>query len=76
MSSISITKVIELTFKIEGIDGYYFGSDKKLYNARTGREIKATLNGRSKGFWIKRKFYSLNKLRPMLRNIEKESAPF
>ena len=74
MNTLSITKVIDLSYKIKGFENYYFGSDKKLYNVKTGREIKKTLNCRSVGFWLDRKFYSLNKLKPLL--IRNEKTPF
>lgn len=76
MNSITITKVIELTWQISGYDYYYFDKDKKLYNAKTDREIKKTLNCRSVGFWLGKKFYSLNRLKPMLVRPKNYKVPF
>ncbi len=76
MNSITITKVIELTWQISGYDCYCFGKDKKLYNAKTGREIKKTLNGKSIGYWLGKKFYSLNRLKPMLVRPKNYRVPF
>lgn len=76
MTTITITKVIELRWKIIGHDGYYFGLDKRLYNAKRGKEIKKTLNGRSIGYWIGRKFYSINKIKPLLARPDNFNLPF
>jgi hypothetical protein len=65
-----------MLWQIEGCPGYYFGEDKKLYNAKTGREIKRTINSRSIGYWIGRKFYTLNNLRGKLKKIETIETPF
>lgn len=71
MDTISVVKVIETSFRIKGYPNYAFGSDKNLYNLKTGRMIKHTLNNRSKGYWIAGKFFSENKLRPLLiKNIK------
>ena len=66
MNRLSITKHIEIRWEILGIDGYGFGNDKNLYNLKTGRLIKKTINCYSYGYWIGKKFYTLNKLKSML----------
>jgi hypothetical protein len=76
MNTISITKVIEIRYLISGCEHYGFGNDKKLYNLKTGHEIKRTLNARSVGYWIGKKFYSLNKLKHLLKRPEKFNSPF
>lgn len=76
MSCITITKVIEIVFELSDIDGYGFGKDKKLYNLKTGRIIRQTINVRSKGYWIGKRFYSLNKLRPLLIRPKNYNCPF
>lgn len=58
--------IIEVAWLIEGIDGYGFGKDKKLYNLKTSKNIRMTIKGYTKGFQIKNKFYTLNKLKPLL----------
>lgn len=73
MDTISVIKVIETSFRIKGYPNYAFGSDKNLYNLKTGRMIKHTLNNRSKGYWIAGKFFSENKLRPLLSENIKQS---
>lgn len=76
MNTISISKVIEYRYVITGHEHYAFGVDKKLYNLKTGREIKKTINCRSVGFWIGKQFFSLNKLRPLLKRPEHYGLPF
>jgi len=76
MNSLSIYKTIELTFELNGYLGYYFGKDKNLYNAKTGRQLKHTINGGCKGWWINKKFLSHNKLKPLLQKPKKEILPF
>lgn len=66
MNTISITKHIEIRWEINGIDGYVFGDDKKMYNIKTGREIKQTVNCYSYGYWIGKRFFTLNKIKLLL----------
>jgi hypothetical protein len=40
------------------------------------REIKKTVNGYSVGYWINKKFYTLENLRKQLVKIEKLDYPF
>ena len=40
------------------------------------REIKKTVNGYSIGYWIGKKFYTLENLRKQLVKIEKLDCPF
>ena len=67
----SIIKHIEIVWLINGIDGYGFGNDKQLYNLKTERKIKQSMNCCSIGFWIgikQRKVYRIS-LRDILRNL-------
>jgi hypothetical protein len=57
-------------------DDYFFSSENKLINKRTGKELKKTVKVYTIGYNIKGKFYSLNKLRKCLKKVEKESLPF
>ena len=70
------SKVIEIKYVINGVDGYGFGKDYNLYNLKTGRIKKQTINVRSKGYWIGRKFYTLNKLKPLLIRPKYHEVPF
>ena len=76
MKTFSITKRIELVYKIRGYPHLCFGKDKKLYNIKTGGLKKRTLNNCTEGYWIGRKFYSLKTLRLMLEKINNEYCPF
>jgi len=76
MYTISISRVIEIRYVINGYEYYGFGNDKKLYNLKTGHEIKRTLNARSVGYWIGKKFYSLNKIKPLLKRPDNLISPF
>lgn len=68
--------IVEVKWVIDGVDGYGFGSDKKLYNLKTSHEIKMTVKGYTKGYQIKNKFYTLNKLKPLLKRPECFNLPF
>lgn len=76
MNSFTITKRIELTYKILGFDYLCFATDKKLYNTKTGRIKKRTLNNCTDGYWIGRKFYSLKQLKQKLIKIDRTYVPF
>ena len=76
MRSISIHKVVEIAYEIEGVSGYAFGKDKALYNTRTGRRLKHTINGGSAGWWLAGRFMSHNAIRPLLRKPDTRYCPF
>jgi hypothetical protein len=75
---ISISYAIEVVWEIKNISGYGFGIDKNLYNLKTGRKIKQTINSRSVGYWIGKKFYSVTFLKQnnMLKRPEFIDVPF
>ena len=72
----SITKHIEIIWMINGIDGYGFGSDKQLYNIKTERKIKQSMNCCSVGFWIGKKFITASKIKTMLIKHTKQNCQF
>ena len=72
----SITKHIEIVWLINSIDGYGFGDDKQLYNIKTGRKIKQSMNCCSIGFWIGKKFITASKIKTMLIKPIKQNCPF
>ena len=55
---------------------YQFTKDGKCINTHTGRIVKKVYNSGSIGYNIKGKFYSLAKLRPHIKKIEKSKCPF
>lgn len=74
--TINQTKIIDISFLIEGYKNYGFGTDKKLYNIKTGRQIKKCLKGYTRGFNLNGKFISQNKLKPLLKKVVKIDCPF
>ena len=60
---------ITASWYIEGLTGFIVGDDNKIYNIATRRQIRMVLNGYTKGYYLNRKFYSLTRLRPLLRKI-------
>ena len=57
---ISTICVVEIVLEIRNVPNYGFGKDGFLYNLKTQRRIKKTLNGRSIGYWIGKNFYSVS----------------
>jgi len=68
MQTISIK--YSLIWQIKFAPHYKWSACKKLFNVRTGRQVKKVLNGGSVGYWIAGKFYSLKKLKE-LKLVEK-----
>lgn len=71
-----VTKSIVFKWKLDFNDSYKWTSDNELYNSKTMRKIKKTVNGYSVGYWINKKFYTLKNLRKNLVKIEKIDCPF
>ena len=67
----TVTKSITFKWKLSFNDNYQWSTENKLYNVKTMREIKKTVNGYSVGYWINKKFYTLENLRKHLVKIEK-----
>lgn len=63
-------KTIKPVWRIEGFEGFVVAQDNKMYNISTGREVRMVLIGYTKGFYLNQKFYSLTRLRPLLRKID------
>lgn len=63
-------KIIRAKWLIEGQPDFFIAEDKKMYRLKTQREIKLTLNGYTKGYYLNRKFFSLHQLRPLVRKID------
>lgn len=74
MDSISISYDLKWRYKI--LHHYQWTTCGKLFNTKTNRKIKKTVNGRSIGYWIKGNFITLNKLRSQLEIIPKDKIPF
>ena len=74
MHTISVT--YDLKWQLKTNPTYKWTTCKKLFNTKTGRQIKKTLNCRSVGYWIQGKFITLNNLRANLELIPKQETPF
>lgn len=72
----TISYTVEFRWQLKEKYWYKWSTCKRLYNTRTGREIKKTINGGSVGYWISRKFISLNKLKDHLEVIQNIEVPF
>ena len=48
----------------------------KIFNTKTGRRIKKTVNSRCVGFWIKGKFISLSSKDKHLEKVKRAECPF
>jgi hypothetical protein len=73
---ITITRIVTIKYVVEGFEDYGFGTDNKFYNLKRSTEIKQVLNNSTKGYWIKKKFFSLDKLRPLLIRPNNFGVPF
>lgn len=65
-----VTETVERVWDIEGYPNYFFGNDKYLYRYDSrgrGRRNKQIVIGYTMGYVLKSKFFSLARLRPMLR---------
>ena len=70
----TITQSIE--FKWNLLDKYSITKDKRIFNTKTMREIKRTVNGYSVGYWLSGKFYTLKKINEIAVKIKKKHCPF
>jgi hypothetical protein len=73
---LSITKQVELRWGIQGIPGYAFGDDKILYNTKRNTPVKQTLKNGCIGYWIGKRFKSINQLKPLLIRPKHYKCPF
>lgn len=64
------SKLIKAKWEIKGEPDFFFAEDKKLYRLSSKREIKLTLNGYTKGYYMNRKFYSLFRLKSITKKID------
>lgn len=67
---ISVTETVERVWDVEGYPNYFFGSDKHLYRYDSQgrvRRNKQIVIGYTMGYVLKSKFFSLARLRLMLR---------
>lgn len=79
-SKLALQKVefIIRSWDIEGFPNYFFGQDKHLYRLDSRGQVKRNKRiviGTTQGYILKRKFYSLNQLRPLLRQHDATAHP-
>ena len=72
----SITYTIDIKWKVKCHPNHGFGTDKNLYNLKTGRKLKQSYNSGSIGYWFGKKFITLTALKKLLYKPEKEWLPF
>ena len=72
----TITQSIAFKWKLDFNSDYQWTNSGKLYNTKTMREIKKTVNGYSVGYWIGKRFWTLPNLRKHLVKIENEFCIF
>jgi len=76
MIKFSITTTYLLEYELKNNSNYKFTKNGICINTKTDRIIRKVLNGSSKGYWIDKKFYSVNTLRKELVKIERVKCPF
>jgi len=72
----TIAQSIVFKWKLDFNSDYSWATNGKLYNTKTMREIKKTVNGYSVGYWIGKRFWTLPNLRKHLVKIENEFCIF
>ena len=66
-----VNKVLKMLL-IKEYPGYHFENEKLF--SKTGREIKQTVLNYTKGYWLGRKFLTINKLKDL--TFYREVCPF
>ena len=74
MNTISIN--YQLKWQLKSTTHYKWSTCGQLFNCRTKKIIKKTINNGSIGYWINHKFYTLDKLRFNIELIPKQICPF
>jgi|688.fasta_scaffold1851605_2 hypothetical protein len=72
---ISITINYSEKWQIKGMSEYKFAK-KKLFNTKTGKEIKKCLKGYTIGYNLRGKFYSMSSIKLMVERVKKTDCPF
>ena len=69
---------VERIWDVDGYPNYFFGHDKQLYRYDSRGQVKTNKRiviGTTQGYILKRKFYSLSQLRPLLRRHDATDHP-
>ena len=74
METISVN--YSLKWQLKNMPQYKFSACGRMFNCKTGKLLKRTVNGGSIGYWIGRKFTTLKDLRTQIELIPKQNYPF
>ena len=72
----SFTTTYDMKHRHKVYHYYQWSSCKCLFNTKTGRKVIKTLNGRSVGYWINRKFIPLSRLKNDIERIPENDFPW
>lgn len=73
---ITITKSVIFKWKLDFADHYQWTTENELYNTKTMRKINKTVNVYSVGYWIGKRFYTIENLRKHLVRKDKIKCTF
>jgi hypothetical protein len=76
MNTITINYTFEIAFEIEGYNGYVVVRGGDIYNRKTQRKLRKTMNGGAIGVWFGKKFITKKVLLTLLKKPEKYKQPF
>lgn len=65
-----------MKWQIKDCPHYQFSQCGKLFNSKTGKIKKQCYNSGSVGYWIDRKFITIERLRKQLIKIKEVKYPF
>jgi hypothetical protein len=74
--SISVQKHYTLRWQLKGLPNIKISVCNRVFNTNTGRELKKSMVGYSKGFWIGSKFFTLKNIRANCEVIPHIDCPF
>ena len=73
---LSTHKNYVLKWELKSLPQYQISTCNNIINTKTGRVLKMTLVGYTKGYWISKKFYTLKKIRENCHPIKDCEIPF
>lgn len=76
MKRVRISSSYHVEWVIKNHPKYGITKNGIVVNLATGKILKRTLKGYTKGYYIQGNFYSLSKLRTMLEKIPDAECPF